>query len=196
MMHLPSPSTSSPPFYSRCPRNHLHLSIGTFPVSFALVKVLPLIWSLIPVCLELNFSYFFAPLSVLVFLSAGSFFLVRAGISLIFFSGQHSCIVKWVLCKRFFNFVDAEPWIEARLLFVVFSWIFGEFDGNLGELFFFKIFPIEFFCIVLQDLDGFEADDHGESGNSLMNGVGDFQREVETVEGACKIEILVSLLAE
>jgi hypothetical protein len=55
---------------------------------------------------------------------------------------------------------------------------------------------LEFFFIVLNDMNLFELDDHGKSGNSLVEEVGNLESPVEAVEGAAEVEILESLLSE
>ena len=73
---------------------------------------------------------------------------------------------------------------------------FSEFDDDFGILLAIVVFPLEFLCIVLEDIDILELDDHGKSGNFLMHVIGDPEGVIEVVEGAHQIEVLVSHFAE
>lgn len=51
---------------------------------------------------------------------------------------MHAILGKW-----FFNLVSSESWIEARLIFVIFSRIPGELDEYLGVLFLLEILVVD-----------------------------------------------------
>lgn len=95
-----------------------------------------------------------------------------------------------------FDILCAKSGIVSGLLFILFCWGFGEFDVDFGVFFLSVGFSFKGFGVIFDDMCLFESDDHGEAGDSSVDGVGDFQSIVETVEGAAEVEVLVSFLTE
>lgn len=54
----------------------------------------------------------------------------------------------------------------------------------------------ELILIVLDDVDLFELNDHGQASYSLVEEVGDLKGPVETVQRAAQVQVLESLLSE
>ncbi len=80
------------------------------------------------------------------------------------------------------NIFGIEPGIESRFIFIFSGWRFGEFDVNLRVFFLAVSFSLKSLFIVLNDMGSFKPDDHGQTRDTSVNSVGDFQAVVETIE--------------
>lgn len=94
------------------------------------------------------------------------------------------------------NVISVETRIVSGFFLVLFSGSLGQLDVDLGVFFLTVSLSFERFRVVLDDVSLLESDDHGQTGDSVVHGVGDFQAVVEAVQGAAQVKILVSLLTE
>ena len=124
------------------------------------------------------------------------FLLLSLPPSCLFFLLRTLNLFQFLLCERFFHFISREPWIKSWFFLVFLGGISCQLDDNLRVLLLIKISSLELFGEIFKDLDSLEFDDHSEPGNSLVDLTGNFKGQVEAVERAVEIKVLVPLLAK